>query len=177
MTSRDEPATSITESDDLRDPDVLRVTELVEAARIALVTTVADDGRLVSRPLAVQSRPFDGDLFFFTQDPSSKTSQVRVNDHVNVAFQADHGYVSISGTATVSKDPEMIDRLWNGAAAAWFENGREDPSVALLQVHAESAEFWSVDSPAVVTALKYAKARVTGERPDLGHNATVELDG
>ena len=42
-------------------------------------------------------------------------------------------------------------------------------------MHAESAEYWTVEDPRLVTAVKYAKARLTGQRPDLGENASVEL--
>ena len=152
------------------------VAELVEAAKIAYVTTVTPDGQLVSRPLAVQQRgEFDGDLWFFTADPSNKTAQVEVNNQVNVAFQADNGYVSISGTGTVSHERALIDELWSSGAEAWFAGGKDDPHVALLQVHAESAEYWTLDQPMAVTILKYAKARVTGERPDVGTNESVDL--
>ena len=152
------------------------VAALVEAAKIAYVTTVTPEGQLVSRPLGVQLRgKFDGDLWFFTADPSNKTAQVQVNDQVNVAFQADNGYVSISGTGTVSHDRAVIDELWNSGAEAWFEGGKADPHVALLQVHAESAEYWTLDQPMAVTMLKYAKAKITGERPDVGTNESVDL--
>ena len=152
------------------------VAALVEAAKIAYVTTVTPEGQLVSRPLAVQQRgDFDGDLWFFTADPSNKTAQVQVNDQVNVAFQADNGYVSISGTGTVSHDRTVIDELWNRGAEAWFEGGKADPHVALLQVRAESAEYWTLDQPMAVTMLKYAKAKITGERPDVGTNEAVDL--
>lgn len=157
------------------DEDTQKVTDLVESARIALVTTVAEGGKLVSRPLALPDRPFDGVLWFFTQDPSHKTAQVQANNQVNVSVQADHGYVSISGTGSVSKDQTMIDELWSKHAEAWFEGGRDDPGVALLRVEADSAEYWSIDSPKVITMIKYAQAMVTGQRPDLGDNASVDL--
>lgn len=157
------------------DEQAAKVAAIVEGARIATVTTVAADGKLVSRPLAVQHRDFDGDLWFFTQDPSHKTEQVAAHDQVNVAFATDHGWVSISGTASVSHDQAQIDEFWNSHAEAWFDGGRDDPAVALLKVQAESAEYWSVDDPKLVTAVKYAKARLTGTKPDLGENAAVEL--
>lgn len=157
------------------DEDVQKVATLVEAARIALVTTVTEEGQLVARPLGLQERPFDGVLWFFTHDPSHKTDQIRANDQVNVCLQTDGGYVSISGTAAISKDQAMIDELWNPEAAAWFEGGREDETVALLKVDADSAEYWSVDSPKVITMIKYARAVATGQRPDLGDNASVDL--
>lgn len=155
--------------------EVTVVADLIKDARIALVTTVASDGKLVSRPLAVLDRAFDGSLFFFTQDPSNKTSQVQANDHVNVALQVSDGYLSIAGTATVVHDQAQIDELWNVHAEAWFENGKDDDTVALLRVDADSAEYWTNDSPKVVSMFKYAKAVATGTRPDVGDNATVEL--
>jgi general stress protein 26 len=155
--------------------EIDKVSKLIESARIALVTSVGEEGQLVSRPLAMQDREFDGTLWFFTQDPSPKTQQVAANDQVNVALQVDDGWVSVAGTASVSKDPAMIDQLWNKEAEAWFEGGKDDPSVALLRVKADSAEYWSVTSGKVVSAVKYAKAILTGDRPDVGENATVQL--
>lgn len=152
-----------------------KVEKLIADAKIAIVTTVGEDGSLVSRPLALLNRPFDGQLMFFTPDPSPKTGQVRVNDHVNVAVQVDDGWLSIAGKARVSRDQALIDELWNKEAEAWFENGRDDPSVALLCVEADSAEYWYSDTPKVVAAVKYAKAIVTGGTPDIGENATVKL--
>ena len=152
-----------------------KVAELVEKSRIAVVTTVAESGKLVSRPLAVQHRAFDGELWFFTQDPSHKTEQVARNPQVNVAFSSGDGWVSISGTASVTSDQAKIDEFWNSHAEAWFDGGRDDPAVALLKVEADSAEYWSVEDPKLVTAVKYARARLTGQQPDLGENHAVEL--
>ena len=152
-----------------------QVGELISKARFAFVTTSAPDGRLLSRPLAVLERDFDGDLYFFTMDPSSKTDQVAADNNVNVSMQCGDDYLSIAGTATVTRDQALIDELWNPHAEAWFEQGREDPSVALLKVHADSAEYWTMDSPKPVALIKYAKAMITGEQPDVASNRSVDL--
>ena len=68
-----------------------KVAELVEQSRIAVVTTVAESGKLVGRPLAVQHRQFDGELWFFTQDPSHKTEQVARNPQVHPPVPGDGG--------------------------------------------------------------------------------------
>ncbi|HYI57304.1 MAG TPA: pyridoxamine 5'-phosphate oxidase family protein [Microlunatus sp.] len=152
-----------------------RVGELISKARYAFVTTSASDGRLLSRPLAVLKRDFDGDLYFFTMDPSSKTDQVAADSHVNASMQCGDDYLSIAGTATVTRDQAMIDELWNPHAEAWFEQGRDDPSVALLKVHADSAEYWTMDSPKPVSLIKYATAIITGKQPDVATNESVDL--
>jgi general stress protein 26 len=156
--------------------EIEKIAKLIDKARVAHVTTQTTDGRLVSRPLAVLDRPFDGELYFLTPDPSSKTDEVRANDQVNVALQVGNdGFLSIAGTASLSKDQQIIDELWNRYAEAWFEQGRDDPSVALLRVTADSAEYWTVDDPKAVVLLKYAKAIVTREQPDIAENKSVDL--
>jgi len=160
----------MTDSEDLQ-----KIKKLIDDAKVAMVTTVGEGGRLVSRPLALLDREFDGQLMFFVQDPSPKTGEIRADEHVNVAIQVKDGWLSVAGTARVSRDQQAIDELWNKEAAAWFEGGRDDPSVALLCVDADTAEYWVQNAPKVVTAVQYAKAMVTGGQPDIGENATVKL--
>jgi general stress protein 26 len=158
-------------------PDEMqRLSALIDKARIGIITTINADGHLVSRPMAVQQREFDGDLWFFTEDPSHKTAEVRAHPQVNVALQSGKGWVSLSGEAQVVQDPAKIDELWDTGAEAWFTEGRNDPKVALLQVVAHTAEYWASDEPKPVVLFKYAKAAVTGGRPNVGEARTVELD-
>jgi general stress protein 26 len=155
--------------------ELQKVTELVKAARIAFMTTINEDGQLVSRPLATQQVEFDGDLWFFSQEPSHKTDEIVANPQVNVTMDSGKGYLSIAGTATIVHDRAKTDELWNKQAQAWFPEGRDDPSIALIRVHADTAEYWSTDDPKVVVLFKVAKAAVTGGQPDIGENKTVEL--
>ncbi|MCU1405891.1 MAG: ral stress protein [Glaciihabitans sp.] len=155
--------------------DIQKVATLVKAAKVGVLTTVSAEGHLVSRPLAMQEIEFDGDLWFFTQHPSPKTDEIRENPEVNVAFDSGKGWVSVAGTASVLQDPAKIDELWNTRAAAWFPDGREDPSIALIKVHAHTAEYWSTDAPKAVNLFKVIKAAATGGQPDIGENKTIEL--
>lgn len=148
---------------------------LLKKARIALITTVSADNQLVSRPMAVKEREFDGDLWFFTEDPSHKTDEVRANPEVNVALESGSGWVSIAGVARVVKDAAKIDELWDTTAEAWFQNGRDDPKVALLKVTARTAEYWASDEPKPLVLFRYAKAALTGGQPKVGESHTVDL--
>jgi general stress protein 26 len=156
--------------------EIEKLGSLIAKARIGIITTVNADGHLVSRPMAVKEREFDGDLWFFTEDPSHKTEEVRANPQVNVALESGRGWVSLSGEATVVKDAAKIDELWDTGAEAWFSEGRDDPKVALLKVTAHSAEYWATDDPKPLVLLKYAKAAVSGGQPDVGEARTVDLD-
>ena len=157
------------------DEQLKTINDIIKATRFATVTTRTADGDLVSRPLAVLDRDFDGTVWFFTQDPSPKTRDIAEDPQVNVSFGDGKSYLSLAGTASVERNQIRIDQLWNPMVEAWFENGREDPTVALLRVDATSAEFWAIDKPGVVRAFEIAKAIVTKQTPDVGENRTVSL--
>ncbi|MFG3555056.1 pyridoxamine 5'-phosphate oxidase family protein [Micromonospora sp. NPDC047557] len=152
-----------------------RVTELIRAARIGMLTTIAVDGRQVSRPMGLQEAEFDGDLWFFAYADSAKVRQIRVNPEVNVAFsdQKHNAWVSVSGTANEGFDAERAKRLWNPLLKAWFPDGLDTPGLTLIKVHASSAEYWESPSSRVVNLLGFAKAAVTGHPPAPGENHEV----
>ena len=45
---------------------ISKVTDIINDSRIGMLTTINEDGALVSRPLAVQEVKDDGDMWFFT---------------------------------------------------------------------------------------------------------------
>ncbi len=157
-----------------RSEEVAKVGELIEGVEIAMLTTVDERGRLVSRPMATQDVEFDGDLWFFAEADSPKIADVLGDHRVNVAYSGDKGWVSVSGSADVVRDAERNRELWNSFAEAWFQRGPEDENVVLIRVHADTAEYW--ESPGkVATVLSLVTARVRGTRPAPGENATVDL--
>ena len=155
--------------------DMTTIDRIIKKTRFATVTTRTADGDLVSRPLAVLEHDFDGTVWFFTAEPSPKTDDVAHDAHINVAYVDGSSVVSLSGTATVERDRARIDEWWNPWVEAWFPDGKDDPSVALLKVEATSAEYWHVDKPGIVRAIEIVKAIATRTVPDVGDNRTVEL--
>lgn len=161
----------------MTDPaEVAKLVELLKKFRIAMLTTVAADGALTSRPMAVQETEFDGDLWFFAQRDSDQVQQLRTNPTVGVALSASDTWVSISGTAEIVDDPAKAHELWNAGVQAWFPAGPDDENVLLLlRVHAEGAEYWDSPGSKVMTVLSYAKSKLTGNRPDVGESNRVSL--
>ena len=155
--------------------DIDTIDAIIKKTRFATVTTRTSEGHLVSRPLAVLQHDFDGTVWFFTADPSPKADDVRHDPHVNVAYVDGASVVSLAGTATISRDQARIDEWWNPWVEAWFPEGKDDPSVALLKVEADSAEYWHVDKPGIVRAVESIRALITKTVPDVGDNRTVEL--
>ena len=93
---------------------------------------------------------------------------------VNVAVAGDDYWVSISGTGSVAEEPETKQRLWNTFNDAYTDGGPENPDNVVLRVNADSAEYW--DTPGGVgVLLGVLKAKLTGDKPQSGESATVQL--
>jgi general stress protein 26 len=156
--------------------EIKTVADVLDKARIGLLTTRDAEGHLVSRPLALIDRDFDGTVWFFVNKDSHKVDDIEAHPDVNVGVETSKGWLSISGTASLTTDAAKIDELWNTGAEAWFDNGRNDPAVALLEVDAHTVESWTSNEPKAVTLLKYAKAAATGGHPtNIGDNETISL--
>ncbi len=155
-----------------------KVTELVDRAQSAMLTTMTEDGDHLSRPMAVQETEFDGDLWFFVYDDSDKASQIKVNPKVNVSFANDQKseWTSIAGTAEIVHDRAKAEELWAKPLETWFPDGLETQGLALIKVHAESAEYWDAADSKVKQLLGMRKA-IKQDDPEQfpAENRTVEL--
>ena len=62
----------------------------------------------------------------------------------------------------------MIDRIWSEAWKVWFPKGKTDPSLRIIKVLAEEAEYWdSTGAQGISYAFEAAKAYIKGETPDV----------
>jgi len=145
--------------------DLKKLRKLIKGARVAMLTTVAPDGTLRSRPMATLKAPFEGDVWFFTRATTAKADEIRDNDHVNVSFSDgdDNRYLSISGTASLVRDKERLERLWSGRLKNWFPDGKKDPDLALLRVRVDRADYWNAKTAAMVHLGGLVRSSLRGD--------------
>ncbi|MBT3071199.1 pyridoxamine 5'-phosphate oxidase family protein [Rhodomicrobium sp. Az07] len=124
-----------------------KLTAMIDAIEVGMLTTADESGHLRARPMATQ-RAEDGCLWFFTGRDSPKVDEIRKDCQVNVSYSdpANQIFVSVSGVARTSRDEARIRELWTGQAQRWFPEGPEDARIALLCVEITAAEFWDVDA-------------------------------
>ena len=159
--------------------------ELIEDIEVAMLTTRRPDGRLVSRPMATQKRQAIADLWYVTDIESNKLDELESDPHVNLAFfdTKSREWVSVSGTARVSTDRDMIRELYDASWKAWFgelddvrNGGPDDPRMALIFVDADSVTYLKTDKSKPAILFEVAKGVLTGDRPDVGEVRNVTLD-
>lgn len=159
------------------DSEFDRLAELIEDVGTAMLTTRAADGTLRSRPMQALDRPFDGELWFFTEAESPKSDEIAEESQVNVSFAepARQHYVSLSGTGRVVRDRREAELFWNPAFQAWFPGGLDDPRLALLKIRVECAEYWDTPSSTMVHLLGTAESMITGEPANPGDHARIDV--
>jgi len=152
-----------------------KIGELVKDIRIAMMTTVAKDGTMSSRPMAVQDKPFDGTLWFLTRKGSDKVEEVADDSHVTLSFAEpeESKYIALKGRARVSDDRAKIKELWNPMYKAWFPKGEDDLEIAVLRVDVTEGDYWEASGSKLVMLLKYAAASITGGKIPLGEAGHV----
>lgn len=154
--------------------------KLVEGIEIAMMTTLRADGSMVSRPMATQERLPGTDFWFVTDVESDKIAELAQNPVVSLAYFKNWEWVSISGTAIISTDRDMIREVYKPDWKVWFgdeggarDGGPDDPRFALILVDATSAVYGKRNKSMPVAMFEVVKGMVTGDAPDVADIETL----
>ena len=161
---------------------------LVEGIDIAMLTSRNFDGTLVSRPMSTQEKRPRVDFWFVTSTDTHKVDEIEAQPEVNLAYYNNKSreWVSVSGTARIITDRDLIRTLYKPDWKAWFgdeggdrNGGPNDPRLALIEVEAHEATYLKSNQPRAVMLFKVAKAMITGDPPKVGdmrHVGKKELE-
>ena len=159
---------------DNRKEAVEKLKDLIEGIDFCMLTTM-DGGHLRSRPMSTQQFEFSGDLWFFTSERTHKVEDIKNDNRVNVAYSdaKSDRYVSVSGRAEIVKDRAKIEELWSPILKAWFPEGLDDPSLCLLKINVDQAEYWDTPSGMIVQLFGFVKAIATGQEMNAGEHEKI----
>lgn len=150
------------------------VTEIMKDTRIAVLTYVDEQGRLVSAPMGTQDFDDPGVVHFLTEGDSDKMPAIAATPQVNVAYSSDAGWVSLSGTARRNDDRTLLEQLWDPSASAFMAGGPDDPNSTVLTITADTASSW--ESPGKAALVVELAKGVVGDHPARpGDSGTVSL--
>ena len=161
---------------------------LVEGIETAMLTSRRFDGTLISRPMATQEKRPRVDFWFVTSTETHKVDEIEAQPEVNLAYYNNKSreWVSVSGTARIVSDRDLIRELYKPDWKAWFgdeggvrNGGPNDPRLVLIEVEAHEATYLKTNEPRAVQLFKVAKALITGDPPKIGdmrHVGKKELE-
>ena len=152
-----------------------RVWAIIEKVGVAMLTTQSPGG-LRARPLEARPDRAAGLIWFVTDIHSGKEHEIEAEHDVGLVFidAKDKAYLSITARAEARRDPAKAAEIWKSTDDAWW-SGPDDPNVCVLRVRPMTAELWDGPASTAVAAFEFAKARITGETPNLGENRKVTV--
>jgi general stress protein 26 len=146
---------------------------VLEGQRFAMVTTAGPRG-LRSRPLTLLEHE-DAVLRFLVSKQSEWVQDVAdqpmASVQVSFADPHDNIYVALQGHATIDEAKDVVTRLWNPAAEAFFA-GPDDPDAVALECAIHDGEWWDGPSTRVGMVISLVKRAVTGDSP--GQSGSVD---
>ena len=157
--------------------ELKKLYDLIDDSKVAMMTTRRSDGHLRARPMANQKHAGGADLWFVTAEGTAKLEDIANDAHINLSYfrEASMEWISVSGTAIVSRDRQIIRELYATDWKAWFADEGdprhgtpEDPRMVLIGVAVELAEFLEVNQPKPLVLFEIAKGWLTGSEPNLG---------
>ena len=143
-----------------------------DADTVSLVTIEHDNA--IARPMAAKVDRERGVICFLTAANSRKVQQAQAGSTPATVYCAHgNGYVSFTGTLTVSNDRAKIRQLWSAFDKAWWESA-EDPAIRVVTFHPVEAELWDGPNRLAAAALMLTAA-VAGSKPKLGDHARMRV--
>jgi general stress protein 26 len=153
-----------------------RVWDILEKSSVGMLTTHGAQG-LRARPLDARPDRNAGVIQFVTDARGLKDDEIEADARVcfTVIDTSDNAYLSITGRASVTNDNIMAAKIWKKTDDIWWPEGPRDRNVRVLTVEPIEAELWDGPSSKLVAAYEFAKARLTGGKPNLGENRKVTV--
>ena len=151
--------------------DIARVWDILESNSIGMLTTRFGGG-LRARPVDARPDREAGAIFVVTDVRGHKDDEIAARPEVcfTVTVPGENIYLSITGRASVTRDPAKARQIWKKTDDVWWPDGPDDANARVLTIEPVTAELWDGPASSLVAAFEFAKARMAGEKPNLGEN-------
>lgn len=128
-----------------------------------------------TRPMSIKKADASGALYFLSASDSHKNAEIEADPNVRLYLQsAKHsGFLVLDGHASISRDREQIDALWNPIMKTWFTEGKDDPRITVIRVAAESGYYWDNKHGEFIAATKMVIGAALGKTLDDSIEGTV----
>ena len=131
-----------------------------------------------TRPMTVQEVDEAGDLWFLISNDSLTYQDIKADSQVKLYFQgsAHSDFLYIEGIASTSRDTDKIEKYWSPIIKNWFTEGKDDPRITVVKVHATHGYYWDNKNGNAVAAIKMAAGAVLGKTLDDSIEGTIDFN-
>ena len=153
-----------------------RVWDVIERVGVCMLTTRFAGG-LRARPVEPRPDRAAGLIWIVTDLRSGKEREIEAVHDVGLTFiePKQKAYLSVTACAEVLADHAKAAEVWRFTDNLWWK-GPNDPNACVLRVMPITAELWDGPASSAVAAFEFVKARLTGDKPNLGENRKLTVD-
>jgi general stress protein 26 len=153
-----------------------RVWDVIERVGVGMLTTHFAGG-FRARPVEPRPDRAAGLIWIVTDLRSGKEHEIETEHDVGLTFvdAKQRAYLSLTARAEVRRDHAKAAAIWRSPDNLWWD-GPDDPNVCVLRITPLLAELWDGPASTAIAAFEVVKARLTGEKPNLGENRKVTVD-
>ena len=154
-----------------------KIKKIAKNTKVCMFCTHLFEQPIQSRPMTIKEVDDEGNLWFISSKNSNKNLEIKSDNQVQLFFSnnADYEYLSVYGKASIYTDQATIEKLWSPIANAWFEEGKKDPKVSVIKVHAEDGYYWDTENSKIISFLKIAASAITGLEIKSGNYGHLKL--
>jgi len=140
-------------------------------------TNITTGQPLTTRPMSVQKMDEEGNLWFLSASDSHKNLEIKNDSHVHLLFQGSKhsDFLSLYGTATISKEKRLIEELWEPLLKTWFTEGVEDPRITVIKVDVKEGYYWDNKHGNAIAFMKMAAGALMGKTLDDSLEGTLKV--
>lgn len=150
--------------------------ELVKHEPTCLFTTQLTQVPLTTRPMGVQKVCDQGNFWFLSASDSDKNAEIMIDNRVQLFFvnTKNYEFLTVYGTATISRDKQKIKEFWSDIAKAWFED-ENDPRITVIKITPEEGFYWDTKNGKLVSMIKILASAVSGKTLEEGVEGTISV--
>ncbi len=148
---------------------VKKIKELAEkAGSCFFCTDIRTGSTFQTRPMAAEVIDDNGNFWFLSASDSHKNKEIEKDPKVQLLFQgSSHSdFMTLYGDATISRDQNKIDELWDPMMKNWFTEGKSDPRITVLKFAPSEGYYWDTKHAMPVSLLKRVVGSIIGENMD-----------
>jgi general stress protein 26 len=130
------------------------------------------------RPMTHFAEELPGVIWFISSTETELVQSLGIGEDAEyVVVSKDHSvHISLRGKLYHLHNDAKLDELWSPVIAAWFEEGRDDPHVALLRFEPEVANIWASTASTLRFGFEIIRANLDqAHKPEVGVKATVRF--
>lgn len=151
--------------------------DVLDKHRVGMLGVLGSNQHM--QPMTHHADANAGELWFITSKDTDLARAVGNGARAEYCLATSDGdfFTSLTGTLEQNNDRDKLREVWSIIASTWFEEGRDDPDVALLRMTLQEAAIWTSTNSSIAFSLEIARATMLPEsEPDVGEHLVLRLD-